>query len=83
MTVPTATFVPCQELGAEEDVGGSRTDRRDVVARGDRAALADLVEGQLGSQEGMVDGLGDPVIGEVVDGQGAHTKMMARDRKHV
>ena len=74
---PDGDIRPGEELGAQDHVGGPGADGGDVVPGGDRAALADLVDGQLRTQEGMVDGLGDPLVGQVVDRQGAHAPILA------
>jgi hypothetical protein len=49
-----------------------------VVARGELAALTDLVERELRAEEGMVDGLRDALVGHVADEERLHLRMVAQ-----
>ena len=55
-------------LGAA-DVGRSDADRRDVVLGGETAAVLDELVVELGSQQRVVDRLGDVALGQGVDGK--------------
>ena len=68
---------PGQELATERDVGRSAAHRRDLVPRRDGAAFPHVVERELGSQQRVVDGLGDPLVRQVLDRQRSHAPMMA------
>src|SRR5690606_6560723 len=66
-----------QLLGAEGDVGRAAAHRLDGVAGRQLTAGPDLVEGELGAEEGVVDGGGELLVGDVGDGQFLHPVSVA------
>src|SRR3954447_21665014 len=59
-----------QDVPRPNHVHGSAADRGDVIGGGKLATGAHEVVIQLGLEQGVVDGLGDVEVGQVLDGEG-------------
>ena len=59
-----------QRVAATHDVDRAAAHRGDVVQGGDRAAGKDVVDGQLGLEQRMVDRLGDTLLRDRLGGEG-------------
>ena len=59
-----------QRVAAALDVDRAAAHRGDVVAGGDRATGEDVVDGQFGLEQRVVDRLGDTLLGDRLGGVG-------------
>ena len=54
-----------QEAGGEDDVGGTDAHRSHLISGGQVAALFNIAEGELGTEQRMVDRFGNLAVGDI------------------